>query len=134
MREERKTSAENLSEDFSEIFNDAVADFPQSQESVVSADERRYELAKREQALREKDEELARLRELHGMRKKYLIALFSHLCAWSLVTVAFVFMDGLFSAFEMSDAVEITLLTTTLAQVLGLTAIAFKWLFPREGK
>ena len=134
MREERKTGAENLSENFSEIFNDAVADFPQSQESVVSAAERRYELAKREQALREKDEELARLRELHGMRKKYLIALFSYLCAWSLVTAALVFADGLFSAFEMSDAVEVTLLTTTLAQVLGLTAIAFNWLFPREGK
>ena len=152
MSEELKQSSEDLSEDFSEIFEDTIADIPKSQEKVALQEERDYELARREQSLREKEDQLKRLNEVHSMRKKFLKALFGYLCVWSLATIVIVLVDGfgsdgfsasfeygapvkkvgfLLDGFSMSDAVEITLLTTTLAQVLGLTAIAFKWLFPK---
>lgn len=152
MSEELKQSSENFSDDFSDIFEDTIADIPKSQEKVALPEERDYELARREQVLREKDDQLKRLNEVHSMRKKFLKALFGYLCVWSAATMGIVLVDGFWSdgfsasfeygepakkvgflleGFSMSDAVEITLLTTTLAQVLGLTAIAFKWLFPK---
>lgn len=123
---------EMLSEDFSEVFQDTIADIPRSQEDVVQNAEREYEVARREQILREKDDQIRRLNEVHGMRKKFLTALFVYLCGWSVVVVAVVWVDGFCVAFEMSDAVEITLLSTTLAQVIGITIVAFKWLFPKK--
>lgn len=123
---------EMLSEDFSEVFQDTIADIPRSQEDVVQNAEREYEVARREQILREKDDQIRRLNEVHGMRKKFLTVLFIYLCLWSVVVVAVVWVDGFCVAFEMSDAVEITLLSTTLAQVIGITIVAFKWLFPKK--
>lgn len=62
----------------------------------------------------------------HKMRGKALILLFIFMASWSLITFI------TYWACEMSDAVVITLFTTTLGQVLGLTSIALRWLFPKR--
>lgn len=83
---------------------------------------------------------LAQNVDIHCWRKYSLIVLFAYLCVWSIVILLFVFFYGIKAVpfnccpygFSMSDPVIITLLTTTLAQVIGVTAIAFKWLFPKD--
>lgn len=129
MSEEKKI----LSEDFLEVFQDTVADIPQSQEMVLSEGEQKLEIARREQILREKDDQIHRLNEVHGLRKKFLMALFIYFCVWSGLTFLILILVGCPARiFTLSDAVLCALLGTTFAQVVGLTAVAFKWLFPKK--
>lgn len=90
-------------------------------------------------AKQERQNQIDRAMAIHAWRKTSLVALFVYLFAWSVAILALVFLSGAKPAlfdltFGLSDSVLITLLTTTLAQVIGLLTIAFKWLFPREGK
>jgi len=72
----------------------------------------------------EKAQRAKREQEIHGWRKRVLVGLSVFLGIWSIFTFV--------SIFFLPESVAIALLTSTLAQVVGLTAIAFKWLFPRE--
>lgn len=71
--------------------------------------------------------------ETHELRKKYLLRLSVFLIFLSVVSISVVAFDGFhWFGFDISDSVEIAILTSFFAQVVGLTAIAFKWLFPRD--
>jgi hypothetical protein len=66
------------------------------------------------------------LKSKHEMRGKALLALFVFMSGWASLTFI------TYWSCEMSDALAITLFTTTLGQVLGLTTIALRWLFPNR--
>mgnify|MGYP000766026578 CR=1 FL=1 len=93
---------------------------------VLTKQEQTFEWRQREQVIREKDEEIEQHQEERCMRKIALLLLFIFMSVWS-VLIFFTYWIC-----EMSDAVAITLFTTTLGQVLGLTTIALRWLFPKR--
>ncbi len=76
--------------------------------------------------LKQRDEE-------HELRKLYLYKTFKFVSYVTMVALAMTFMKGV-GGMNLSDSVVITLLTTTIANVIGCLLIAFHWLFPkREG-
>lgn len=78
-------------------------------------------------------EKLKHYKEEHELRKLYMRRLFRYLKMWSALVLTALFFSGFnFCGFSVSDAVMCTLLGTTFAQIVGLTAIAFKWLFPKK--
>ena len=99
--------------------------------TVLTETETNFELQRREQIIREKDIALEKLKlELRTLEQEgaaswvVLVILGGYVFVWSVFTWGTLW----FSTF--SDAILITLLSTTLGQVLGLTAIALRWLFP----
>ena len=99
--------------------------------TVLTETETNFELQRREQIIREKDIALEKLKlELRTLEQEgaarwvVLVILVGYVFVWSVFTWGTLW----FSTF--SDAILITLLSTTLGQVLGLTAIALRWLFP----
>ncbi|MCI6589650.1 MAG: TMEM43 family protein [Lentisphaeraceae bacterium] len=93
---------------------------------VLTKQEQTFEWRQREQVIREKDEEIEQHQEERHMRKIALLLLFIFMSVWSgLIFLTYWICDT-------SDAVSITLFTTTLGQVLGLTTIALRWLFPKR--
>ena len=99
--------------------------------TVLTEKEKNSELQRREQIIREKDIALEKLKlELRALEQEgvvrwvVLVILGIYVIVWSVLT----WVTLWFSTF--SDAILITLLSTTLGQVLGLTAIALRWLFP----
>lgn len=95
-------------------------------DSVLTPEEKRLRL----EHIQEENKALKTRTEIlsseHKMRGKALISLFIFMASWSLITFI------TYWSCEMSDAVVITLFTTTLGQVLGLTSIALRWLFPKR--
>lgn len=78
-------------------------------------------------------EKLKHYKEEHELRKLYMLRLFKYLKTWSGLVLIALFLSGWnIWGFSLSDAVLCTLLGTTFAQIVGLTAIAFKWLFPKK--
>lgn len=99
--------------------------------TVLTETETNFELQRREQIIREKDIALEKLKlELRTLEQEgaarwvVLVILGGYVFVWSVFTWGTLW----FSTF--SDAILITLLSTTLGQVLGLTVIALRWLFP----
>lgn len=99
--------------------------------TVLTETETNFELQRREQIIREKDIALEKLKlELRTLEQEgaarwvVLVILGGYVFVWSVFTWGTLW----FSTF--SDAILITLLSTTLGQILGLTAIALRWLFP----
>ena len=92
--------------------------------AILTPDEQRFEVRRRDQIIREKDEEIERCKDEHKLRKRFLSRVFWFVVAFVAATLAIVVWSGL------SDKVLITLLTTTTANIIGILLIAFKWLFP----
>lgn len=99
-----------------EILSEARSQ-PKDLASTVSPEEQRLHL-------KELEDNLNRESDVHAWRKHVLIGLCVFLGVWSV----FVFV----AVFFLAESVAIALLTTTLGHVLGLTAIAFNWLFPKK--
>lgn len=75
--------------------------------------------------LKEENESLKQDRE---QRKIFSYVIFVFMCIYMLCAVVAVFICGL-GAMHLSDAVMITLLTTTLANVIGVFNFVAKYLF-----
>ena len=115
--------------------------------SGLSKEETESELAAKESAARkaqineaeanrraaEAEQALKERRDEHELRKSFLDRVFSF--ATTVVFFALI-MTFCVSAgiLHLSDTVLVTLLTATIAHVLGSLFIAFKWLFPQRKK
>ena len=105
---------------------------------AMSEDEKLFEARKREQLIREKDliinqaeEELQQLRSVHSLRARYLAISFLFVAAFSAASMAVVVQCGA-GCLTLDSSVLIAILTTTMANVIGVLCIAFKWLFPKK--
>ena len=77
----------------------------------------------------EKDR-IEREKDVYTFRKKGYSALFQLICGW-LALVGVVLLGVATRCLHLSDTVLVALLTTSTATVLGIFAIAAKWLFPK---
>lgn len=98
---------------------------------AMSDEEKRFENLRREQIIREKDEELKQAHDIHGLRKWYLGLSFGFVAVFAAAALTVLVLCGS-GVLELNTTVLVTLLTTTMANVIGILAIAFKWLFPRK--
>ncbi len=98
---------------------------------AMSEDEQRFEALRKEQIIREKDEELKQAHDIHDLRKTYLRASFWFVGLFAFTAMVVLVLCGC-SVLELNTTVLVTLLTTTMANVIGILAIAFKWLFPKK--
>lgn len=105
---------------------------------AMSEDEKQFEAQKRELLVREKnvtiqkqEEELAQLREIHALRTRYVGISFLFVAVFSMAAVAIVVQSGM-ENLTLDSSVLIALLTTTMANVIGVLCIAFNWLFPKK--
>lgn len=73
-------------------------------------------------------EELESLKRDRQQRKVLSIALFIFMCVYMAVALLIVFLCGLFVMY-LSDTVLVTLLTTTLADVIGIFSFVTKYLY-----
>lgn len=128
---QRSPSLVDALRDISGLSTDEILSELQSKENAV-----RIETARANKEALQAQECSQRLKERteeHDLRKRYLDLTFKFV-VW--VTVAALFltlMDGI-GSIDLSDSVVITLLTTTIANVLGCLLIAFHWLFPNRQK
>lgn len=82
-------------------------------------------------------ERASRLEDLEGkkqdrhQRKLFAGALFIFMCLYMAIALLIVFLCGL-GKLLLSDAVLVTLLTTTLADVIGVFSFVAKYLFPEK--
>ena len=115
----------------SELSHEEMASELQSKENAL-----RLETARADKAALQAQECRQRLKERteeHDLRKRYLDLTFKFV-VWVTVAALFItLMDGI-GSIDLSDSVVITLLTTTIANVLGCLLIAFHWLFPNRQK
>ena len=93
-------------------------------DTILTPDERRFEVLRRDQIIREKEAEIERCKDEHKLRKRFLGYVFWFVVVFVVLTLAIVVWSS------RSDKVLITLLTTTTANIIGILLIAFKWLFP----
>lgn len=73
-------------------------------------------------------EELESLKQDRQQRKVLSIALFIFMCVYMAVALLIVFLCGLF-VMHLSDTVLVTLLTTTLVDVIGIFGFVAKYLY-----
>lgn len=73
-------------------------------------------------------EELESLKQDRQQRKVLSIALFIFMCVYMAVALLIVFLCDLFVMY-LSDTVLVTLLTTTLADVIGIFSFVTKYLY-----
>lgn len=73
-------------------------------------------------------EDLESLKQDRQQRKVLSIALFIFMCVYMAVALLIVFLCGLFVMY-LSDTVLVTLLTTTLADVIGIFGFVAKYLY-----
>lgn len=73
-------------------------------------------------------EELESLKQDRQQMKVLSIALFIFMCVYMAVALLIVFLCGLFVMY-LSDTVLVTLLTTTLADVIGIFSFVTKYLY-----
>ena len=98
---------------------------------AMSDEEKHFENLRREQIIREKDEEIKQAHDIHGLRKWYLGLSFGFVAVFAFLAFRVLFLCGS-GVLKLNTTVLVTLLTTTMANVIGILAIAFKWLFPRK--
>ena len=106
-------------------------EMPDAASRVVNTDELHFEVMKRDQLIREKDQALQERSDEHDLRKKYIRATFVFVCGVTFVSLFLTTAAGM-GWIALSDTVLVTLLTTTIANVLGCLFIAFHWLFPKR--
>lgn len=74
------------------------------------------------------DEEIKDLRQDRQQRKVFGRYIFIFMCVYMAAALAIVFLCG-FGCMRLSDKVLITLLTTTLADVIGIFSFVAKYLY-----
>lgn len=75
-------------------------------------------------------EEIEGIKQDREQRKVFSYCIFGFMCLYMSATITVVFMCG-FKLIELSDRVLITLLTTALANVIGIFNFVAKYLFHR---
>lgn len=102
-------------------------------------DERDAEIASKEQVarfnVRARNQTLRQLKEEHELRKRFMPFVY-----WLVVgvigsTLMLLLVAGIVNACGssfLSDKVLITLLTATVADILGIFYIAIRWLYPKQ--
>lgn len=80
-----------------------------------------------------KREELESIKQDRRERKKFATRIFWVVIAYIAVVFVVLFFCG-YSCIYLSDAVLITLLSTTTANILSLLVIVFNYLFPKKIK
>ena len=102
-------------------------------------DERNAEIASKEQVarfnVRARNQTLKQLKEEHELRKRFMPFVY-----WLVVgvigsTIVLLLVAGIVNACGhnfLSDKVLITLLTATVADILGIFYIAIRWLYPKQ--
>lgn len=78
--------------------------------------------------LKKANEEIEGLKQDREQRKTFSRWIFIFTCAYMVVTLAIVCLCA-FSVMRLSDTILVTLLTTTLTEVLGMFAFVAKYLF-----
>lgn len=73
-------------------------------------------------------EELEGLKQDREQRKSFSKMLFFFTCAYMAITLLVIFLCG-FSVMHLSDTILVTLLTTTLAEVIGMFNFVARYLF-----
>ena len=114
-----------------ELTEKELKDFEKAAEAVEREEEDLEQQAQKENI---EDQKLRR-----KLREKYSPRLFWLLIGWLVVVTTVIFFDAFSIAinchiFEMSDAVLITLITTTTANIVALFYIVAKHLFPKLEK
>lgn len=74
-------------------------------------------------------EEIEGLRQDRKQRKTFSYYIFGFMCAYMAAVVVIIFFNG-FNLTHLSDRVLITLLTTSLVNVIGIFNFVAKYLFP----
>lgn len=87
-------------------------------------------IEKQRQAIEQKDEEIASLKQDREQRKDFSKRIFVFMCLYMFVAISIVFCCG-FEWMELDNSVLITLLSTTLANVIGVFTFVAKYLFHR---
>lgn len=85
-------------------------------------------LAIQEKKIQKLDEEIKDLQQDREQRKYLSYALFGFMCVYMLIALVIVFCCG-FGWMFLSDKVLITLMTTTLADVIGIFGFVAKYLY-----
>lgn len=116
-------SEENLAE-FG--FNEDVSH--NNEERNVSLKDDTYTKAFYSAQVNRLTEENNGLRQDREQRKVYSICLFAFTCLYMIATIVVVYLCGL-GYMHLSDAILITLLTTTLAEVIGMFNFVARYLF-----
>lgn len=118
-------------EDLMRILSDEGKDKEESEESQVNLFEQKSnELTidyLRAQMDRQR-EEIEGLKQDREQRKIFSYVIFGFMCIYMLISLALVFLDG-YGIIFLSDKVLITLLTTSLANVIGIFNFVAKYLF-----
>ena len=118
-------------EDLMRILSDEGKDKEESEESQVNLIEQKSnELTidyLRAQMDRQR-EEIEGLKQDREQRKIFSYVIFGFMCIYMLISLALVFLDG-YGIIFLSDKVLITLLTTSLANVIGIFNFVAKYLF-----
>ena len=118
-------------EDLMRILSDEGKDKEESEESQVNLFEQKSnELTidyLRPQMDRQR-EEIEGLKQDREQRKIFSYVIFGFMCIYMLISLALVFLDG-YGIIFLSDKVLITLLTTSLANVIGIFNFVAKYLF-----
>ena len=118
-------------EDLMRILSDEGKDKEESEESQVNLlEQTSNELTidyLRAQIDRQR-EEIEGLKQDREQRKIFSYVIFGFMCIYMLISLALVFLDG-YGILFLSDKVLITLLTTSLANVIGIFNFVAKYLF-----
>jgi hypothetical protein len=118
-------------EDLMRILSDEGKDKEESEESQVNLlEQTSNELTidyLRAQIDRQR-EEIEGLKQDREQRKIFSYVIFGFMCIYMLISLALVFLDG-YGIIFLSDNVLITLLTTSLANVIGIFNFVAKYLF-----
>ena len=118
-------------EDLMRILSDEGKDKEESEESQVNLlEQTSNELTidyLRAQIARQR-EEIEGLKQDREQRKIFSYVIFGFMCIYMLISLALVFLDG-YGIIFLSDKVLITLLTTSLANVIGIFNFVAKYLF-----
>ena len=88
-------------------------------------------LASRRKDVEKKAEEIEGLKQDREQRKIFGYCIFGFMCLYMAASLVIVFLCG-YGAMILDVSVLITLLTTTLANVIGVFAFVAKYLFPNK--
>lgn len=100
----------------------------ESSDSRLHLSESELEQAMKAKELEERDESLRGHKQDREQRKIFSSRIFIFMCAYMLISLIIVFCCGL-GFMYLSDAILITLLTTSLANVIGVFNFVAKYLF-----
>lgn len=99
-----------------------------NEDTAVNLEDSALDRAMRQKGIEKIDQEIEDRKQDRDQRKKFSKYIFIFMCFYMFISLVIVFFCG-FSLMTLSDAVLITLLTTTLANVIGVFNFVAKYLF-----